>query len=73
MTDAIQNLPALLNEVEAAALLGIKASTLPVWRCTRRYDLPWIKVGRLVRYRRADVLAFLESRTIRPVDTTHAA
>lgn len=71
MADNVCN-PELMNDAETAALLGIKPGSLPVWRSTKRYALPWIKVGRLVRYRRADVLAFLESRTIRPVDTAAA-
>ncbi len=72
MANVLQNLPALMNDAETAAMLGIKPGSLPVWRSTRRYPLPWIKVGRLVRYRRDDVLAFLESRTVRPVSTQAA-
>lgn len=53
----------LLDEREAAALLNATAGTLAVWRCTGRYSLPFVKVGRLVRYRRADLLEWLESRT----------
>ena len=43
--------------------LEVTTKTLAVWRCEGRYNLPYIKVGRLVRYRRSDVLAFLASRT----------
>lgn len=50
----------LLTRSKAAALLDVKPNTLAVWACKRRYDLPFIKVGRLVRYREDDVLAFLE-------------
>ena len=56
--------PKFLTENEAADYLGIKPQTLCSWRCTRRYNLPFIKVGRLVRYRPEDVEAFLESRTM---------
>ena len=59
----------LLTETQTAELLGLKPQSLSVWRCTKRYALPWVKVGRLVRYRHSDVLRFLENRTIRPVDT----
>jgi len=31
-----------------------------------RYDLSYVKTGRLVRYRRADVDAFIEKRTKNP-------
>ena len=56
--------PKLLTEAEAADYLSVEPQTLCTWRCTRRYNLPYIKVGRLVRYRPEDVEAFLESRTV---------
>jgi excisionase family DNA binding protein len=54
----------LLPPQEVAHLLGITTGTLEVWRCTKRYSLKFVKVGRLVRYRRSDLSAFIESRTI---------
>ncbi|MDP8212642.1 MAG: helix-turn-helix domain-containing protein [Candidatus Zapsychrus exili] len=53
----------LLTRKEAATFLGVTKGTLAVWACTHRYDLPYIKVGRLVRYRYSDILQFLEKRT----------
>lgn len=52
----------LLDDKAAAALLDVTPGTLSVWRSTGRYNLPFLKVGRKVRYRRADLLAWLESR-----------
>jgi len=54
----------LLNPTQVAALLGLKTpETLCVWRSTKRYpQLVYVKIGHLVRYRRADVEAFIESR-----------
>ena len=60
----------LLAPPEAATVLGVATGTLEVWRCTRRYPLPYVKVGRLVRYRRADLLAFIESRIVGAVTPT---
>jgi excisionase family DNA binding protein len=54
----------LLDNNQAASYIGVTSRTLEVWRCTKRYPIPYIKVGRLVRYRRADLDAFLESRTV---------
>jgi excisionase family DNA binding protein len=62
-----KEVPKLLNDDEAASLLGVMPATLSVWRCTRRYALPYVKVGRLIRYREQDLLAFLESRLVNPV------
>jgi len=52
----------LLTPVEAAKLLGVSPDTLAVWRCKKRYDLAYVKVGRSVKYREADVEKFIESR-----------
>lgn len=54
----------LITEEAAAVVLGVKPGTLQVWRCTKRYPLTYVKVGRLVRYRRADLQAFLQARTM---------
>jgi excisionase family DNA binding protein len=51
----------LLTTAEAAAFLGIKRETLAIWRCTKRYNLPFVRVGkRLIKYRKSDLIAFLE-------------
>lgn len=60
----VKALVALLTPSETARILGVKEDTLTVWRCTRRYNLPFIKVGRLVRYRPKDVAEFIERQTI---------
>lgn len=52
----------LMTPDEVAGFLGVSVETLNVWRCTKRYDLPYIKAGRLVRYRAEDVEAFVQSR-----------
>ena len=53
----------LLTTEQAAEILGIEPATLAVWRCTKRYVLPYIKVGRLARYKAEDVEQFITSRT----------
>jgi len=59
----IKNTLELLDEQQAAALINVTPSTLSVWRSTGRYKLPFVKVGSKVRYRRADLEAWLELRT----------
>jgi excisionase family DNA binding protein len=54
----------LLSRKEAAEILGVTPGTLAVWACTRRHNLPFIKVGRAVRYRRKDLEAWMASRTV---------
>lgn len=49
----------LLDEKETAALLGVAIRTLRNWRCTSNGPR-FHKVGaRMVRYRRADLVAFI--------------
>jgi excisionase family DNA binding protein len=54
----------LFTTTQAAEYLGVTPGTLEVWRSTKRYNLPFIKVGRLVKYRKEALAAFLESRTV---------
>ncbi len=53
----------LVDENEAAEILDVVPGTLSVWRSTGRYSLPFIKVGRRVKYSRKALEAWLESRT----------
>jgi excisionase family DNA binding protein len=50
----------LIDEVSLAARLGVSRSTLQSWRYTGRGPR-YLKVGRLVRYRNADVEAYLRA------------
>ncbi|GAB1425892.1 hypothetical protein MASR2M16_31260 [Thauera terpenica] len=65
-TQNLQNLIAagadLLDEHAAAVMLDLSPGTLSVWRSTGRYNLPFLKIGRNVRYRRADLQMWLEAR-----------
>ncbi len=60
----MQNQNELLSRKEAAAYLGLAKTTLEVWASTKRYPLPYIKVGKLVKYRLTDLQAFLDSNVI---------
>ena len=54
----------LIDTQTTAEILGVKPETLVVWRCTKRYDLPYVKIGRKVFYQEGDVKNFIESRLI---------
>ncbi len=49
----------LLSRREAAAYLGVAEQTLAIWKCTKRYALPFVKIGKLVKYRKSDLDAFI--------------
>ena len=53
----------LIDQNQAAQLLHVTPGTLSVWRSTGRYSIPFVKVGRSVRYRIADLYLWIESRT----------
>jgi hypothetical protein len=53
----------LLTEEEAAYVLDLEPESLAVFRSTGRHQIPFIKIGRNVRYRRSDLEAWLISRT----------
>jgi excisionase family DNA binding protein len=52
----------LIDEVALAVRLGVSRSTLQSWRYAGRGPR-FIKLGRLVRYRNADIDAYLTAQT----------
>lgn len=56
----------LLGTDKVAELIGVDVGTLNAWRSNGRYSLPYLKIGRSVRYRLADVMAWLEGRRVVP-------
>ena len=51
----------LLTRRQAAEKLKLRPQTLAVWGMTAKY-LPYIKVGRTVRYRASDIEKLIEER-----------
>ena len=51
---------ALLREQEAAEILGVSVPFLQSDRVTRRHRIPYLKIGRCVRYRATDLTLYLE-------------
>lgn len=52
----------LLTEKEVEAEYGINHRTLQAWRVRRSDGIPWVSLGRAVRYRVKDIEAYLESK-----------
>jgi helix-turn-helix protein len=53
----------LLDEKESARLLTIQPATLATWRSKHTQALPYVKIGRCIRYRKSDLLAFIDAQT----------
>ncbi|MDZ4697767.1 MAG: helix-turn-helix domain-containing protein [Deltaproteobacteria bacterium] len=61
----------LLTEAAAAKVLALEQRTLEGWRATRRYPLPFIRIGhKTVRYRASDLTAFIEARLVNTAATS---
>ena len=56
--------PHMMSTEQAAEYLGLNAGTLRVWRSRGRYpDLRFVKVGRMIRYRRDDLDKWIRKHT----------
>jgi len=58
-TPASADFNRLLDRQEAATYLRLKPQTLANWAVTRAQNLPFVKIGRRVMYRLADLDAFV--------------
>jgi predicted DNA-binding transcriptional regulator AlpA len=59
-----QQLQQLLSEIETAKQISVSPLTLQQWRHHKRYGLPFVRVGRLIRYRQIDIDNWVASRTV---------
>jgi hypothetical protein len=53
----------LLTEVQAADFLGLSIRTLQAWR-TKVCGPAFVRAGRAVRYRRSDLMRWIEANTV---------
>jgi len=60
-----------LRNAEAAAIIGVAPPTLSTWRSKGRGPR-FVKCGKSVRYRRADLDAWLQSRTVETAESVAA-
>ncbi|MBK4739217.1 helix-turn-helix domain-containing protein [Noviherbaspirillum pedocola] len=72
MEAEVKNQDVLKSPGQAAGFLGASIQTLANWRATGRYSLPYVKVGRLVRYRESDLVAFIAANTVAPQSVREA-
>jgi hypothetical protein len=55
---------ALLVEIRAAELLSLSSRTLQAWRI-KGEGPAFVRAGRAIRYRRRDLLAWMDAQTVR--------
>jgi len=63
MADPLMERTRLMNPQEAAILLRVTVGTLSGWRITNKVQIPYIKVGKSVRYRLVDLDRFIAEHT----------
>lgn len=55
-----------LTDTEGASnLLAIPTATLIKWRSTGEVRIPYVRIGRQIKYRTSDLKAFIETSTIK--------
>jgi predicted site-specific integrase-resolvase len=54
----------LLDQTEAAKSLGISPKTLQKWRSTGQVSIPFVRIGKCVRYNPADIENFKAANTV---------
>jgi excisionase family DNA binding protein len=60
---------ALLDELQAAQLLGLSSRTLQAWRA-KGEGPPFVRAGRAIRYRRRDLMAWVDANTVRSTESS---
>lgn len=54
----------IIDAHEAARRIGTTAACLNTWRCTGRIKIPFIRIGRSIRYRASSIQEFLQKHTV---------
>jgi len=54
----------IVNTEEAAQLIRTPAKSLIKWRSTGEHNIPFIKIGRNVRYRTVDLRKWIEAHVV---------
>lgn len=58
-----------LNVTQAAALLGVSVDTIYSW--TMKKTVPFYKLGRLVRFKRSELITHIETLKVNPYISDH--
>jgi Helix-turn-helix domain len=49
----------------ASSLLAIPTATLIKWRSTGEVRIPYVRIGRQIKYRTSDLKVFIETSTVK--------
>lgn len=63
-TSVVADMEPLMTETQAAEFLGVARDTLTVWRCTGRVEIPYVKIGRAIRYIPKELRDHVKANTV---------
>ena len=58
-------LDTLTDTEGASSLLAIPVATLIKWRSTGEVRIPYVRIGRQIKYRTSDLKTFIETSTVK--------
>lgn len=64
MEKIINSKPKQLTPDEAAIIVGVSKQTLAAWRCTKKENIPYYKIGGKVFYSEQDLLEWVENKRV---------
>ena len=67
------NMDSLFDTVQAGEYLNTPPTSLVTWRCTKRVNIPFVRIGGNIRYKRSDLDAFIAANTHGSVVESEAA
>jgi hypothetical protein len=56
---------ALIDTEGASTLLSVPSATLAKWRSTGEVRIPYVRLGRQIKYRTSDLKRFIETSTVK--------
>lgn len=59
------DLDTLTDTEGASSLLAVPTATLVKWRSTGEVRIPYVRIGRQIKYRTSDLKAFIETSTVK--------
>lgn len=62
MTTQINDI--LMCPKDVAEYLQVEIQTLAVWRLTKRHEIPFVKNGRFIRYRKSDIDEYISKNMV---------
>lgn len=62
LAELSESLDPLNSPATVSRVTGVSVNTLAYWRCAGK-GIPFVKMGRIVRYKRDDVLAYIQDHT----------